>query len=664
MDSAFHTVLVANRGEIARRVLRTCREMGLRTVAVYSEADRGAPFVREADEAVLIGPAPSVESYLAIPRIIAAAEATGAGAIHPGYGFLAENAAFAEACAAAGIVFVGPTPDAIRAMGSKIASKALMAAHGIPVIPGFDGGDQSDAAFVAAAAEVGFPLLVKASAGGGGKGMRIVSEPSGLLAALAAGRREARGAFGDDALLIERYIDKPRHIEVQIVGDAHGSVIHCFERECTIQRRHQKIIEETPSVALDEALRASICDAAVRAGEAIGYRSAGTVEFVMGPNRDFYFLEVNARLQVEHPVTELVTGLDLVRLQVEVALGHPLPIAQGDLTRRGHAIEARLYAEDPVADFLPQTGTVHDWHFPEVAGLRVDSGVEPGSAVSIHYDPLLAKVIAWGPSRAEATRRLALALSQASIQGVRTNRAFLVDILRHPVWAAGDLTTHFIADHLGGWAGPQPPSDIVRAATVAATLAEVSDRAAARTLLPDLPLGFRNNRYRDPSVAWQTGPTGDVVTHEVAYRARDAGHFSVTVDGATHEARVLSRSGPELRFELAGRLRTARILPHAAGVDVHLVGFDLHLTRIARFPDHAHEGEQGGCRAPMTGKVLAVVVAAGDRVAAGQALVVLEAMKMEHTIEAPYDADVVEVLAEPGDFVEADAELIRLSDPA
>ena len=662
MTSAFNTVLVANRGEIARRVLRTCREMGFRTVAVYSEADRAAPFVEDADEAILIGPAPSVDSYLAIPRIIEAAQRTGAGAIHPGYGFLAENADFAEACAAAGIVFVGPTPDAIRAMGSKIASKALMAAHGIPVIPGFDGGDQSDAAFVAAAAEVGFPLLVKASAGGGGKGMRIVRDADELPGALAAGRREALGAFGDGALLLERYVDKPRHIEVQIVGDAHGDVIHCFERECTIQRRHQKILEETPSVALSDGMRAEICAAAVRAGRAIGYRSAGTVEFVMGGAGDFYFLEVNTRLQVEHPVTELITGLDLVRLQLEVALGYPLPLTQEDVTRTGHAIEARLYAEDPAADFLPQTGTLSDWHLPAVAGLRVDSGVVAGSVVSIHYDPLLAKVITWGATREEATRRLARALSEASIQGVRTNRAFLVDVLRHPAWASGELTTHFIGDHLGRWAAPVAPDEVVVAATVAATLVDVEARSAARDVLPGLPLGFRNNPFRDPSLAWRVPGVED--PRVVAYRALGPGRYRVTLADRAEDAWVLSQDGPELRFELAGRLRTARVIPSEHGVDVHVGGFSLELTRVPRFPEADHEGEQGGCRAPMTGKVLDILVAVGDRVAAGQPLIVLEAMKMEHTLEAPYDAEVVEILVERGEVVAADTEMVVLSDPA
>jgi len=659
-SSPFDTVLVANRGEIARRVLRTCREMGFRTVAVYSEADRHAPFVREADEAVLLGPAPSAESYLAIDKIIAAAERTGAGAIHPGYGFLAENADFAEACAAAGVVFIGPGPEAIRAMGSKIASKALMAEHGVPVIPGFDGGDQSDAAFLAAADDVGYPLLVKASAGGGGKGMRVVRTPEELPGALTAGRREALGAFGDGALLLERYIEKPRHIEVQILGDSHGSVIHCFERECTIQRRHQKILEETPSVALDPALRRSICDAAVKAGQAIGYRSAGTVEFVMGQGGDFYFLEVNTRLQVEHPVTELVTGLDLVRLQLEVALGKPLPVAQEEISTRGHAIEARLYAEDPAADFLPQTGTLSGWRFPEAAGLRLDSGVEPGSEVSIHYDPLLAKVVVYGPSREEATRRLAFALSQAAVFGVRTNRAFLVDILRHPAWAAGDLTTHFIADHYGRWTAPEALDEDVTAACVAATLVEVEARVAERTLLPALPVGFRNNRFHDEHVRWRVGDQD----RDVFYRALGGGRYRVTIGERSASAQVLEWDGVELRVELDGRLRRVRLGLGEHGVDALVGGVDLHLARVPRFPDADHDAGADGCRAPMTGKVIEVLVAAGDTVTAGQPLVVLEAMKMEHTLEAPHDGEVAEVLAEVGEVVDADVELVVLTTPA
>ncbi|MCB9733884.1 MAG: ATP-grasp domain-containing protein [Deltaproteobacteria bacterium] len=659
---SFDKVLVANRGEIARRIFRTCRAMGLGTVAVYSDADRDAPHVRDADEAVHIGGAESSASYLVIARILEAAHRTGAGAIHPGYGFLAENADFAEACEAAGVVFIGPTPDAIRAMGSKIGAKALMIEHGVPVVPGFDGGDQSDDAFLEAAEVVGFPLLVKASAGGGGKGMRVANDVAELARALGAGRREARAAFGDDRLLIERYVERPRHVEIQILGDAHGHVVHCFERECTIQRRHQKILEESPSPALDDALRAAMGDAAVKAGQAIGYRSAGTVEFVLGPDRKFYFLEVNTRLQVEHPVTELVTGLDLVRLQIEVALGRPLPFTQADLTTRGHAIEARIYAEDPGDGFLPQTGTLADWHVPaHLDGARVDGGVESGSEVSIHYDPMLAKVMAWGENRAEATRRLARILSESSVQGVTTNRRFLVDVLRHPAWASGDLTTGFIAEHLAGWAAPAPSPRALRHAVVAATLLQATADAALHNPLPSLPMRFRNNSFRDAQYAWRH-EDADII---VACRPDGRDGFVVTIDGEAALARVVAEAAPVVRVSVGGHDARARVVHGAGGaIFVHVFGEDVRLDAVPRFPDAADDGAGGGCRAPMTGKVQRVLVFVGEGVVAGQPLVVLEAMKMEHVLTAPHDGVVAEVLTEVGAVVQADEELIRLEAPA
>ncbi|MFT7582122.1 MAG: acetyl/propionyl-CoA carboxylase alpha subunit, partial [Myxococcota bacterium] len=399
-------ILIANRGEIACRIIRTCHDMGIGTVAVYSDADRNARFVREADVAVHIGPAESSASYLRTEAILDAARQTGAAGIHPGYGFLSENAGFAQACADAEIVFIGPGVDAIKAMGSKIAAKALMGSHGVPVVPGFDGGDQQDEGFIVAAETIGFPILVKASAGGGGKGMHIVRTAAALPDALASARRSAQRAFGDGSLLLERFVESPRHIEVQILGDAYGTVVHCFERECSIQRRHQKIIEEAPSPALDEDQRAAITEAALRAGRALGYQSAGTVEFILAPDGTFYFLEVNTRLQVEHPVTEAITGLDLVQLQIQIARGERLPVAQADIKRHGHAIEARIYAEDPAQDFLPQAGQLVDWWFPEVVGLRLDSGVEAGDRVPMHYDPMLAKAITWGETRSVATKRL------------------------------------------------------------------------------------------------------------------------------------------------------------------------------------------------------------------------------------------------------------------
>src|SRR5882672_2692718 len=415
MARSFDKILVANRGEIARRVFRTVRAMGIASVAVYSDADAEAPHVAEADEAVRLGPAPSRESYLAIDRILAAAAQVGADAIHPGYGFLSENAEFAARCAERGIVFIGPPVDAIRRMGSKIEAKAIMAAAGVPVVPGTVGTGLSDAALTAEAKTIGTPLLIKASAGGGGKGMRIVRDLVDLPEALAAARREATNAFGDDTLLLERYFAAPRHVEIQIFGDTQGTVVHCFERECSIQRRYQKIIEEAPSPAVDAQLRARMGAAAVAAGKAIGYVGAGTVEFILDAAGEFYFLEVNTRLQVEHPVTEMVTGLDLVRWQILVAAGEPLPLSQDALAISGHAIEARLYAEDPANDFLPSTGRVAIWEPVELPGVRYDSGVATGTVVGVHYDPLLAKIIAHGATRAEATARLVAALRRLGV---------------------------------------------------------------------------------------------------------------------------------------------------------------------------------------------------------------------------------------------------------
>jgi 3-methylcrotonyl-CoA carboxylase alpha subunit len=665
----FSKVLIANRGEIACRIMRTCRDMGLRTVAVFSEADRGAAHVREADEAVLIGGAASAESYLRVDRILDAARATGSEAIHPGYGFLSENEGFARACRDAGLVFVGPTPEAIAAMGSKIAAKRLMASHGVPVVPGYDGADgQDDAAFLTAAPFIGFPLLVKASAGGGGKGMRIVSKIEELETALASARREAASSFGDASLLIERYIENPRHIEVQIFGDRDGRVVHLFERECSVQRRHQKVLEEAPSPVIDAALRNELGRAAVRAGEAIGYRSAGTVEFVFDDaKRSFYFLEVNTRLQVEHPVTECVTGLDLVRLQLETAMGLPCALTQADLDARGpvgHAIEARLYAEDPDHDFLPQTGRLIDFHIPaapEAPGVRLDTGVATGDEVGIHYDPMLAKVIVYGRDRAEANRRLERALSRASVCGVTTNLAFLRRVLAHPKWRAGEISTHFIADARADLIGVLPPPETSVRALRLATVSEALRVEAARTTLPLLRPGWRNNPFGDEVARWRVA--GD--DRRCAFRALAHGRYATRVEGLEAVVEVLAHEVKgdvmRLRALVGTHLVEARIVRSEARVFVHLDGHDVTLGVVPRFDTAQAEGAAGSCRAPMPGKVLAVRIGANDAVVAGQPLVILEAMKMEHTIEAPRDGQVTEVLVAVGDTVKADQELVAFA---
>ena len=515
MGQDFQKVLVANRGEIARRIVRTLREMGLESVAIFSEADRDAPHAAEADEAVFVGAAPSTESYLNQEAILGAARAVGAGAIHPGYGFLSENAEFAERCVEAGLVFIGPPAEAIRSMGDKAAAKALAAKAGVPVLEGFALADVDAGEVEQLATELGFPLLVKAAAGGGGKGMRAVREVAELEQALVAARREAEGAFGDGSLLLERLVTAPRHVEVQILADAQGHTVHCFERDCSIQRRHQKVFEEAPSPAVDPELRERLGAAAVDLARAVDYRGAGTVEFLLDSNGEFYFLEMNTRLQVEHPVTECITGLDLVRLQVEVAQGQPLPFEQADLAISGHAIEARLYAEDPSNDFLPATGTVALWRVPELPGLRVDSGVEAGSEVSVHYDPMLAKVIAQGTTRDEALRRLHRGLAELALGGPTNNREFLLAVLEHDAFRTGEVDTHFLERHDTRARTPEPKA-LEAHAIVAMLHRFLHRRARPGSLPPGVPSGWRNNPWRPQEELFEHADESVAVRYVVA----------------------------------------------------------------------------------------------------------------------------------------------------
>ncbi len=657
----FSKVLIANRGEIARRIIRTCRSAGLHTVAVFSDADENTPAVEEADEAVRLGPAPVGESYLDVGKILDAAKRTGAQAIHPGYGFLSENAEFAQACADNDIIFIGPKPDAISAMGSKIEAKALMVQHGVPVIPGYSGDEQAPEVLAREAIKIGFPILLKASAGGGGKGMRVVRDADSLQEDIESAAREAASAFGDGTLLIEKYIERPRHIEFQIMGDEHGRVIHCYERECSIQRRHQKIIEETPSVALSSELREKMATAAVNAGKALGYCSAGTVEFILGPDGEFYFLEVNTRLQVEHPVTEETTGLDLVALQLDVAQGRELSVTQEGISQRGHSIECRIYAEEPANDFLPAIGQLLHWEFPECDGLRIDSGVRTGSDVSVYYDPMLAKVITYGETRSEATARMIYALSKSSIVGVRTNRSFLLDVLRHERWEQGELDTHFIDTEFPPERRAIELSDtLLGEALVVATVAVAHDRAHARATLPGLPLGFRNNRWRDSEERWMVNGA----EHEVRYRLSGHDVYSVSGLSGTTTVRVHNRSGAVLRLELDGHVKECLFVGAANGREAFVqIGEALvELSVVERFPDAEAEDEGAGCLAPMPGKVLRVNATTGDSVVEGQTLVVLEAMKMEHAIAAPRDGVVASVLVEEGELVEAQVPLFELAE--
>jgi len=658
LSSTIQKILVANRGEIARRIIRTCRKMGIATVAVYSEADADMPFVAEADEAVLLGPAPSSESYLRIDRILEAAALTNSDAIHPGYGFLAENAAFAEACAAANVIFIGPTPDAIRSMGSKREAKALVGKAGVPVIPGYDGSSQDPKDLAKEALEIGFPVLLKASAGGGGKGMKLVREEAELRDAIASAAREGQSSFGDGTLLVEKYIDDPRHVEIQILGDSHGNLIHLNERECSIQRRHQKIIEETPSPALDTALRNAMGEAAVLCGKAINYQNAGTVEFILAPDRSFYFLEVNTRLQVEHPVTECVTGLDLVEEQILVAQGEALRMSQEGVRFEGAAVEVRLYAEDPAAGFLPQSGKVVDWDLPPAEGLRVDSGVEAGSEVGIHYDPMLAKIITSGENRPLALQRMRRALRSLSVQGVTTNREFLLRVLDHPAFIAGDIDTHFIDRHLQDELGDGPAEADEQRAAIAAALADQQRRDRDRVVVPDVPSGWRNNYHTPQSVEYVVGER----EVRVDYRHLGADRFTVWTGEEARNVRVLSWEPPLVTLEEGAHRWRARISVDGDRTYVHTSQFSIGLVRKPRFPDKSQAVPPGGCVAPMPGKIIELRVAEGDSVQAGQVLMIMEAMKMEHSVTAPQDGTVGQILVTAGDQVDADALLVLVAE--
>jgi propionyl-CoA carboxylase alpha chain len=644
--------------------------MGISTVAVYSDVDARAPHARFADEAVHIGPAPSKDSYLSIENLIEAARRTGAEAIHPGYGFLSENADFADACEAADITFIGPTPDAIRKMGLKSTARRLMAGARVPIVPGYDGDDQSLTVLCENAGAIGLPVMIKASAGGGGKGMRVIRDASELEAAIEASRREAEKAFGDGTLLLEKYIDRARHIEVQILGDHHGNLIHLFERECSIQRRHQKIIEESPSPAVNPELRKRICEAAVAAGLAIGYSNAGTVEFILAPSGEFYFIEVNTRLQVEHPVTEMITGLDLVKLQIETAEGRPLSLGQEDIKQTGHAIEARLYAEDPHNNFLPATGTLHEWDVPSsTEGLRIDAGVDRGTEVGIHYDPLLAKLIVYGPDRLTVCRKLAGALSNLVGLGVQTNREFLIRALEHPAFSDGSYHTGFIDEHLGDLLAQEDAAeDSIVASVVALYLRKRLQAKAA--ILPHIPPNYRNNPFRDPSIKLQVGDEALEISLRSWERGRPGRHLGNETDGdafvVSHNdwqanAEVVSFEPGSIRVTFDGTQRLFRIAEAGDQVFVQSHSSSRVVTRPARHPRSHTASEHESAYAPMPGQVLKVLVRNGQQVSAGDPLVILEAMKMEQTLRASTDGVVETVLVKQGDVVAPGETLVEIA---
>jgi geranyl-CoA carboxylase alpha subunit len=656
------SILVANRGEIAVRVLRTARSLGLRTVAVYSEADARAPHVAEADEAVLLGPAPVAESYLSIPRILEAAKASGAAAIHPGYGFLSENAEFAAACEAAGLVFIGPTPEAIRAMGNKAESKRLMIAAGVPCVPGYEGEDQADEKFVAAAAGIGFPVMVKAAAGGGGRGMRLVAEPDALVGALALARSEAENAFGSGELILEKAVLRPRHVEVQVFADTHGNVVHFGERDCSVQRRHQKVIEEAPCPVLTEDLRTRMGAAAVEAARSIGYRGAGTVEFLLDGEGNFYFLEMNTRLQVEHPVTELVVGRDLVALQIAVAEGRPLGVAQDEIAMNGHAIEVRLYAEDTTAGFLPSTGTIETWRPAGGEGVRLDAGIAEGGEVSPWYDPMLAKMMAWGPTRDVARRRLVEALRDTALFGTRSNRDFLIAALERETFARGQATTAFIAEEFSDEDLAEPTPGLAELA-VAAVLEHRSamHEAMAAAVTPMTALaGWTSAGRLTSRFGYAVGE--EIVEVKVVTEAARPDSYEASAGDRTVvlDCRCASEDRAELVID-GRRTRVVFRVGRDGRTDFSLDGRTWSLTNVnASLAAGADAAGGGDVLAPMHGALLEVLVAVGDRVTRGTRLAVLEAMKMQHEILAEVDGTVAEVPASAGVQVAADALLIRI----
>ncbi|MXY41922.1 MAG: acetyl-CoA carboxylase biotin carboxylase subunit [Rhodospirillaceae bacterium] len=661
----FGTILVANRGEIAVRVMRTARALGYRTVAVHSEADSEAPHVRIADAAAHIGPPPAAESYLNIDNILRAAAETGADAVHPGYGFLSENAAFARACADAGLSFIGPDAGAIALMGDKAEARRRMADAGVPCVPGYDGADQSNAVLAAAAAKIGFPVMVKAAAGGGGRGMRLVAQAGALPDALAAARSEAENAFGSGNLILEKAIARPRHVEIQIVADSHGNTIHLGERDCSVQRRHQKVIEEAPCPVMTGDLREAMGAAAVEAARSIGYCGAGTVEFLLDADGSFYFLEMNTRLQVEHPVTEAITGLDLVALQIRVAEGRPLGLAQADFRPSGHAIEARLYAEDVAQDFLPAAGDIALWRPPAGPGVRIDSGVESGQAVSPFYDPMIAKIVAHGETRDIARRRLIRALAETVSFGLTTNRRFLIDCLERDAFARGEATTAFIEEQFGDedLAAPDPEYAVAAAAAVLKYLAD-RDAAYGKSLnvSPEL-LDWASAGALESRCLLTAGDADFDLSVSPAGPCDRTGPHDYTVRGGDEAASVRIVSIGNGRAELAIDGVRRHFQYHAAGDTLFLgeAGRDHRFGPGRSAAATQEDGGGGRVVAPMHGKILEIAVDPGDTVNRGDRLMVIEAMKMQHDIVAPAAGAVADILQRAGVQVAAGDPLVDIA---
>ena len=681
----FKKILIANRGEIACRIILTCHRMGIRTVAVYSEVDAGELHVHLADEACCIGKSAPAGSYLCIENVLDASKKHDAQAIHPGYGFLSENAEFARRCSQSGIVFIGPSAEAIEQMGAKDQSKCVMENAGVPVVSGYKGAEQSPEFLNAEAEKIGYPLMIKAVLGGGGKGMRVVRKQTDFSEALESARNEARNAFGDDRILLECFISGPRHIEFQIFGDQHGNVIHLFERDCSLQRRHQKIIEESPSPFMDDELRLSMADAAVAAAKAVKYTGAGTVEFIVGDNREFFFMEMNTRLQVEHPVTEMITGLDLVEWQLRIAAGEKLPLTQHEVHQTGHAIEARIYAENPKTGFLPSIGTLHRLAFPDIfhkvkkiednnsqswSSIRIDSGVEQGGEISIHYDPLIAKLVVHADSRKQAIRTMQNTLAQSGVLGVETNLGFLQNIMQHPDFEAAKTDTLFVDSNLESLLEENHNSvDWVCWGTAIACLLEdyaESETKAQESMEPCSPWNSLNN--------WRTGPPEP---HRVQLRNQQGTETEVTIIKENNSFRILNENA-QISVTVSAHEDLLDLTWHSSGLEeyghhllvlshesqllaVHEDGRTLFTRLDPLAYEQSEEVSDFRLSAPMPGNVIRVLVKAGDEVSSGQPLLVMEAMKMEHTIVAPANGIVEEVLFQPGDLVQNDAKLVEFS---
>ncbi|MEZ4776330.1 MAG: acetyl-CoA carboxylase biotin carboxylase subunit [Bacteroidia bacterium] len=653
-----NAILIANRGEIASRIIRTCRKMGIRSIAVYSEADQSAPFVEAADSAFMIGGSLPSASYLNQDKIIETAKRAGADAIHPGYGFLAENAGFARKCRDAGLIFIGPHTAAIEKMGLKSEAKKLMAAMGVPVIPGYQGEDQSEERLRKEALSIGFPLLLKATAGGGGRGMRLVEAENELAAAISAAKREAEGAFGNDELIIEKYFPSARHIEFQIMGDQHGHIIHLLERECTIQRRYQKIVEESPSPVLSPELRQKMGEAALTAAKAINYDNAGTVEFILTPENLFYFLEVNTRLQVEHPVTEAILGLDLVEMQIEVAAGQPLRLNQSEIQSQGYAIETRLCAEDMTQDFLPVTGKILRWSVPGLEGLRIETAVQTGSEVSAFYDSMIAKIIIHAPNRQTAHRKMAYALRHMLCLGIPTNQDFLLAILQDQNFQKGNYDTHFLQNQLASKTFPHSHKYRLTHAAIAASLYEWHHKENRRTILPHIPSGWRNSFYQHQEMHFSAAEEKIFLKYRYLGERlfeflTEARIFAVKWIGGDEERVHFECEEERFSFELA-----------KSGEDFFLFHetFGNNTLRLAdRFPVKENESVSGGYIAPMPAQVVRVIVSEGQRVHEGEPLMVLSSMKMEHTLYAKSSGTITAVYIEEGQYIESGFQLLRIT---